>query len=216
MTFTGSFQHRINSAYAISGSIYDTVDSFGRIIVADLARTPTNFRVNRNPLNEGIGGIGGCLFGTEPGTGVCFDEAVNALNDQTFRHRGANVVFSGGRGPWSFGIGANYSQRKYSQPTFANGFSLDRVKDQSFSLNGSVTRALSRDSGMSFDAYGSWFDRSAPGFDSSFGGGVTASYYRSLFLERLQAQAAVGLFTTDSDLEDATGVQALVGLRYSF
>jgi hypothetical protein len=37
-----------------------------------------------------------------------------------------------------------------------------------------------------------------------------------VFYDRLQAQAAVGLYTTDSGLEDFTGAQALIGLRYSF
>jgi hypothetical protein len=217
MTYTGSLQHRFPSGYAITGSVYDTIDSFGRIIVADLARTPTNFRTNRNPFNSGgIGGIGGCVFGTEAGTGVCFDDAVNAITDQTFRHRGVDLVFSGGRGPWSFGIGANYAQRKYSQPSFANGFSLDRLKDESFTISGNLNRALSRTSGLAFDAYASWFDRSVSGFDTSFGAGATASYHRSLFYDRLQAQAAIGVFTTDSGLEDATAAQALIGLRYSF
>ena len=217
MTYTGSLQHRFPSGYAITGSVYDTIDSFGRIIVADLARAPTNFRTNRNPFNSGgIGGIGGCVFGTEAGTGVCFDDAVNAITDRTFRHRGVDLVFSGGRGPWSFGIGANYAQRKYSQPSFANGFSLDRLKDESFTISGNLNRALSRTSGLAFDAYASWFDRSVSGFDTSFGAGATASYHRSLFYDRLQAQAAIGVFTTDSGLEDATAAQALIGLRYSF
>jgi hypothetical protein len=216
MTYTGSFQHKFNSAYAITGSVYDTVDSFGRIIVADLASTPTNFRVNRNPLSQGVGGIGGCVFGTEAGQGTCFDDVVNGITNQTFRHRGANVLFSGGRGPWSMGIGASYAQRKYSQPSFGPGFVLDRVKDESFSLNGYVNRELSRTSGIGVDAYANWFDSSLPGVKGSFGTGIAGNYYRSLFYDRLQAQAAIGLFTTDSGSEDFTGAQALVGLRYSF
>lgn len=215
-SFTGSFEHKFNSAYAITGSVYDTVDSFGRIIVADLASTPRNFRVNRNPLNQGVGGIGGCVFGTDPGQGVCFDDAVNAITSQTFRHRGANVLLSGGRGPWSFGVGAAYAQRKFSEPSFTNAFSLDRFRDESLSLNAYLNRELSRTSGIGLDGYATWFDRSAPGFDTAFGAGVSASYHRSLFYDRLQAQAAIGLYTTDSGLEDFTGAQALIGLRYSF
>jgi hypothetical protein len=215
-TFTGSFEHKINSAYSITGSVYDAVDSFGRIIVADLAATPTNFRVSRNPLNPGVGGPGGCVFGNDPGTGVCLDDAFQAISTSSFRHRGANILFSGGRGPWSIGVGAAYDQRRYSSPDPLDGFSLERFKDESFSLTGSLSRDLSRTSGVSVDAYASWFDRSDPGSESVFGAGITGSYYQTLYRDRLQAQAAVGLYTTDSGLEDESGILALVGLRYIF
>ncbi len=216
MTYTGSFEHKINSAYAITGSVYDTVDSFGRIIVADLAGMPTDFRVNRNPLNQGVGGVGGCVFGNDPGTGVCLDNAFDAISTSNFRHRGATILFSGGRGGWTMGLGATYSQRKYSTPDPLSAFALQRFTDRTFSVDGSLERQLSRSSSLAFDAYANWFDPSAPGTSSIFGAGITGSYQRSLFLDRLQAQAALGLYTTDSELEDATGLQGLVGLRYAF
>jgi hypothetical protein len=215
MTYTGSFRHQLSASYAISGSVYDSVDSFGRIIVADLANTPTNFRVGRNPLNPGIG-IGGCVFGSDPGTGTCLDDAFQAISTANFRHRGANILFSGGRGPWSMGVGAGYAQRKYFTPDVDNGFALDRFMDESFQVNASVTRQLSRSSQFNLETYASWFDRNLPGVDSAFGTGITGSYHRSFLFDRLQAQAAVGLYTTESGTADATVAQALIGLRYSF
>jgi hypothetical protein len=215
MTYTGSFRHQLSSAYAISGSVYDSVDSFGRVIVADLGSTPTNFRVGRNPLNPGVG-IGGCVFGSDPGTGTCLDDAFQAISTANFRHRGANILFSGGRGPWSMGVGAGYAQRKYFTPDVENGFALDRFMDESFQLNASVTRQLSRTSQFNLDAYASWFDRNLPGVDKAFGTGITGSYHRSFLLDRLQAQAALGLYSTESGTTDATVAQALIGLRYSF
>jgi hypothetical protein len=214
-TYTGSFRHQLSSAYAISGSVYDSIDSFGRVIVADLANTPTNFRVGRNPLNPGVG-IGGCVFGSDPGTGICLDDAFQAISTANFRHRGANILFSGGRGPWSMGVGAGYAQRKYFTPDVENGFALDRFMDESFQVNASVTRQLSRTSQFNLEAYASWFDRNLPGVDSAFGTGVTGSYHRRFLLDRLQMQAALGLYTTESGTADATVAQALIGLRYSF
>ena len=214
--YTGSFSHKLNSAYAISGSIYDSVDSFGRIVVADLASVPTSFRVGGNPLNPGVGGIGGCIFGNDPGTGTCLDQAFHAISTANFRNRGASILFSGGRGPWSMGIGAGYSQRKYFTPDVLNGFALERFKDESFNINANLSRQLSRTSGMAFDAYASWFDSGVLGADNVFGTGVTGSYHRRLLYDRLQAHAALGLYTTQSDTLDSTVAQALVGLRYSF
>jgi hypothetical protein len=83
-------------------------------------------------------------------------------------------------------------------------------------LNGSVGRDLSRSSGLDFDAYASWYDSDRAGIGSSFGAGVTGSYYRRLFHDRLQANAALGLYTTESDNIEQTVAQALIGLRYSF
>lgn len=215
-TFTGSFRHEINSSFAITGSVYDSVDSFGRIIVSDLNDMPTNFEVSRNPLNPGVGGIGGCVFGTKPGTGACLGDALQSISSTNFRHRGASFLLSGGRGPWSFGLGAGYAQRKYLAPGGLAGFSLDSVKDESFTINGTLGRDLSRTSGIDFDAYASWYDSDQVGIGSAFGSGVTGSYYRSIFYDRLQAHAAVGLYTTNSDEFDSTTIQALIGLRYSF
>jgi len=216
MTYTGSIQHKISAAYALTGSVFDTVDSFGRVIVADLAGAPVNFRVGRNPFNPGVGGIGGCVFGNDPGTGVCLDEAFGAIRTATTRTRGANILFSGGRGPWSLGIGASYAQRKYFAPDVAEGFGLNRFEDENFTVSASISRALSRQSGITVDGYASWFDPSGSEADALFGAGVSASYYQRLFYDRLQAQAGLGFFHTDADPEDVSAAQALLGLRYSF
>jgi hypothetical protein len=45
---------------------------------------------------------------------------------------------------------------------------------------------------------------------------VTGAYYRSLFVERMRLQAALGLYTTDSPQGSRTVGSALLGLRYSF
>jgi hypothetical protein len=114
------------------------------------------------------------------------------------------------------GVGASYAQRKYFAPDVANGFALDRFEDENFTVSASVSRALSRSSGITVDGYASWFDPSAQQLEGVFGTGIAASYYQSLFYDRLQAQAGLGLFHSDADIEDVTAAQALVGLRYSF
>jgi hypothetical protein len=56
-----------------------------------------------------------------------------------------------------------------------------------------------------------------PGVDEVFSTGLTGSYYQSFLLDRLQGQAALGLFTTDSEVfDDSTILSALLGLRYNF
>ena len=215
-SYTGSFRHQLDSRTAFRANVYDSVSSFGRQVVTDLSGLPVNFRVNPNPLNPGVGGIGGCVFGDEAGTGVCFDDAFQSINTANFRLRGVNAVLSGDRGVWSFGVGAGYSRRKYFAPRIADSFTLDGVVDESFTLAGNVARRLSPTSGIALDAYARWSDSGIVGADTAFGTGVTASYYRSFLLDRLQFQAAAGIYTTDSGQFDDTAASALVGLRYRF
>jgi hypothetical protein len=213
-TFTGSLQHRINQSYALSASIYDNVSSFGRLMVADLSGLPRDFKIPRHGVG-GVTGPGGCVFGTDPGTGGCFDEALQSINSFNFRNRGAGVLLSGGRGPWSFGVGAGYNTRRYFAPP-GGDFILRGVTDQSFSLNANASRALSRSSGVDVGAYAAWYDSGIEGAGSSFSTGVTGTYYRTLFHDRIQANVAAGIYSTQADEYDSTVGSVLFGLRYMF
>lgn len=216
-TFTGSFEHKFNSSYAIRAFVYDSVDSFGRLLLNDLSGLPTNFNVGRNGLNSGFGGVGGgCVFGNDPGTGGCFDDVFQSINTANFRNRGANVILSGERGRWDFGLGAGYAQRKYLAPRSGTFFSLDGVKDEAASIQGNVGRQVGRDAEVNLDAYASWYGSGIAGSEDVYSTGVTGSYYRSFLLDRLQAQAALGIYTTEAGDYDSTIASALVGLRYQF
>src|SRR3546814_17365423 len=115
----------------------------------------------------------------------------SSIDSSNFRIRGANILFSGGRGPWSMGLGAGYAQRRYLDPDLTiDGFTLDRRKDHSFTVNGYMSRALSRTSSINVNAYTAWFDSDAPGVDASFGAGISGSYYRTLWIDHLQGSAA--------------------------
>ena len=210
-TFTGSLRHRFNGSYGLNASVYDTVGAAANTIISNVSQLPADFTANRNPLT---GAFDGCVFGQDPGTGICFDQALQTLSSGTFRARGVNLVFSGNRGPWNFGLGAGYSHRRFFEFESNNLSSLDPHVDQSFSLNAGLSRRLSRYSGMSLDASASWYDSDRLGFDPVFGTGITGSYYRTL-MRRLQFHSALGLYHTDG-LIDRTVASALVGLRYTF
>jgi hypothetical protein len=215
-TVTGSFRHQFNSRYGVNVSVYDGVESFGRLLIADLAAVPVDFDVRRSPLSNNVGGIGGCVFGSDPGTGACFDDTFQSIAGANFRNRGVSVLFSGGRGPWNFGLGGTYSARRYFQPLVGQGFAADRRTDEAFNIYGSASRDLSRTSTVSVDAFAAWFNSGVPGADDAFSTGLTGSYYHTFLLDRLQGQAALGLFTTESDEFDSTVASALLGLRYNF
>ncbi|MFL6843811.1 MAG: hypothetical protein ACJ8ER_02890 [Allosphingosinicella sp.] len=208
-SFTASLRHQIDSRSALTASIYDGVSSFGRLLVADLNGVPRKFEIPRNGVD------GGCVFGTDPGTGACFGDALQSIDNFNFRNRGANILYSRSRGPWSLGLGAGYANRHYLAPD-STVFALHGVTDQSFTLQGNLGRRLSRSSGMDFDAYANWYDSGLAGSDGSFAAGLTGRYYQSIFDPRLQAQIAAGVYTTQAGDFDANYGSILVGLRYTF
>jgi len=212
-TVTGSLRHQLPRGFGLSANVYDTVGSAATTIVTNLNALPTDFQVNRNPLT---GAFDGCVFGRDPGTGICFDQAIQTLSSASFRARGANLLLSGSRGPWGFGLGAGYATRRYTQLISGDIASIDPVNDDSFVLNAGVSRRLGRFSSMSIDAVASWYDNDRPFSDSVFSSGVTAGYYRSFFIPGLQFHAGLGIYHTDAGLIDSTVLNGLIGLRYTF
>jgi len=212
-TVTGSLRHQLPRGLGLSANVYDSVGTASTAIVSNLNALPTDFQVNRNPLT---GAFDGCVFGTDPGTGICFDQAFQTLSSASFRARGANLLLSGSRGPWGFGLGAGYAHRRYTALISGDLSSLDPVTDDSFVVNAGVSRRLGRFSSMSIDAMAGWYDSDRPFSDSIFSSGITAGYYRSFFIPGLQFHAGLGLYHTNGGLLDSTVLNGLVGLRYTF
>jgi hypothetical protein len=210
-TFIGSLAHRINKHSALNIAVYDSVSSFGRLLVADLGAVPTKFEIPRGGFNNGR-----CVFGADPGTGRCFNDALQSVSSFNFRGRGVNAIYSASRGPWNMGLGASYSNRRYLVPRGTGAFALEGVTDQSFSIGGNIGRRFTRTSGFDIDAYGAWYDSGIDGSDGGFGAGVTGRYYRNIINEHLQAQVSAGLYTTQAGDFDASYGSILFGLRYSF
>jgi hypothetical protein len=215
-TVTGSFEHKFNKDYAFSAYVYDNVSSFGRLLVADLNGVPRSFRLSdAGQALTGFAGGGGCVFGTDPGKGTCFADALQSVNNFNFRNRGVGMLLSGGRGVWSFGLGAGYNNRRYIAPPTAD-FLLHGVTEQSFTVEGDVERHFTRTSGVTLDAYAAWYDSGLHGQSSSYSTGLTATYYRGFLLDRLQANISAGLYNTNGQGLDSTFGTLLVGLRYGF
>jgi len=211
-TVVATLQHRFNGSYGVSAAVFDTVQTFGGTIINDLSNLPTSFEISRNPFT---GNLGGCAFGTDPGAGQCFDQSLQSIRTNSFRARGASILFSGNRGLWSFGAGAGYVHRRYNRPDDP-AFDIFGGEDESFGLYGRLGRELSRTSDISFDAYATWFSSDAAAFDDVTSIGGTVSYNRRLLYDRLQLLAALGLYHNDGGVADSTVATGLIGLRYTF
>lgn len=212
-TVAGTFSHQFSPHTGMSAVVYDSVQTLGNLIVNDLSNLPDDFNVDRDPLT---GNLGGCVFGQDPGQGVCLGNSLQSIRGSTFRNRGASLVFSGNRGLWNWGVGAGYQNRRYRRPTDPAFSLLGPDEEQSFTVSGSLGRRLSRTSEIGFDAYASWFDSDAVNFDRVFGTGATVSYSRTFLMERLRLLAALGLYHSDDGTVDSTIASGLLGLRYTF
>jgi hypothetical protein len=212
-TFVGSLSHQFSANAGMSVVVYDTVETFGNLLVNDLSNLPDGFEIDRDPLT---GNLGGCAFGADPGTGVCFDRSLQSIRGNTFRMRGASLILSGNRGLWSWGVGAGYAQRRYKRPQDPAFDVFGAEEDETIGLFGSVGRQLSRTSSIDFNTYASWFDTDLADFDRVFSTGATLSYNRNFLLDRMRLIAALGIDHNDDGTFNSTVISALLGLRYTF
>jgi hypothetical protein len=193
--------------------VFDTVETFGNLLVNDLSGLPNDFQIRRNPFT---GDIGGCAFGSAPGSGGCFDRSLQSIRGATFRIRGASLVVSGNRGLWDMGIGASYVRRDFGQGESSPFVTFGGDEDQSATIYASLGRRLSRVSQVNADIFASWYDTDQPGLGSVTTIGGNIGYTRRLLLDRLQFLAALGLYHSAQDGADSTVASALLGLRYNF
>jgi uncharacterized protein (PEP-CTERM system associated) len=215
-TYLGTLRYEMSPDYALNAVVYDSVTSFGRSIIQDINGLPVKFKNNNRGLVGGFGGVGGCVFGAKPGTGSCMDDAFMSVASEDFRVRGGNLILSGSRGAWDLAVGLGYARRKYLAAVGVGFFPIDGVHEESVTLDASIGRDLTATSGIDFDAYAAWYDSGIAGDDTIFSSGITATYYRSFLMERLQAEASLGLYTTDSGSTDSVFATGLVGLSYTF
>ena len=211
--YTGSLTYRMSQHSGLQVAVYDRIDSFGRSLTRNLAALPTSFTISHDPLANTLSG---CVAGTTPGTGQCFGDTFQSIATANFRSRGVFALYSATRGPWSASLGGGYARRKFLAPDDGVLFSLNGVKDESYLLQGTLARRITRGSGISTLVYAERDHSGIPGAGDVTSLGATGTYYR-MFGERLIANASLGIYSSDPDsaARDVTGT-ALVGMRYQF
>ncbi|MEO1167585.1 MAG: hypothetical protein AAFW97_02620 [Pseudomonadota bacterium] len=210
--YNGYLTYQASSSSVLQAAVYNEISSFGRGTTNTLAGLPTSFTVGRN----GFGQFNGCAFGDDGSAGGCFDTGFSSLNAANFRSRGGSIVWTGGRGPWSYGVGAGYQNRRYLTPTTAANFSLDRVTDEAFALQAGLGRQLTPNSSLDGNLYATWFNSGIPGESDVFSSGGSATYSIGLY-SGLSAQATAGLFANDIEGEETDWLGTLLfGVRYGF
>ena len=209
-TYQGSFtwQGR-DSNFALM--VFDGIDSFGRMMLGDVAAlSGNNLNVVRNPFS---GDLTGCAF-SSTGGGQCFNDALSGITGANFRYRGVAAQYALTRGPWGYGLGAGYSQRKFITPQ-GEMVLVRGSTDKNWYGNASVTYRFSDSDSLDTVAYLNYFDASG-GRPDVTNYGIFTSYYKGLG-RNLSASASIGVDGTKADdFESMINAMGQVGLRYSF
>jgi len=208
MTYQGSFtwQGR-NSSFGLV--LFDGIDSFGRVITSDVAALSGSLDIARNPFTQDLTG---CAFSTTGG-GRCFNDALSGVTGANFRYRGVAAQYGTTFGPWQWGIGGGYSQRKFI--TAGNELVLIRgTKDENWFANTNFTYAINERDNLDTIVYFNYFD--GTGRTDVMNVGASTSYFRGL-TRRLSASASLGVDGVKADdIDTVISAMGQVGLRYSF
>lgn len=209
MSYTGSLQWQISRRSGLQVGVYDSVDSFGRQLVRDLAALPTSFNIPGDPFGDAFNG---CVFGdTSTAAGGCLTNSLGSISTATYRARGINAVLSMNAGPTTLGLGAGYANRRYLVPP---GVIVAGTSDDNWYAQLFATQALDSVSSLSGNVYANYYESNLPGSPGIFGAGATGSYYRSF--GSLSAMATLGISTFDVEGAGNTSAQAQLGVRYGF
>jgi hypothetical protein len=210
MSYTGSFIWQASENTSLAIGLFDQVDSFGRSIQRNLNNLPTSFNAYRNPFS---GELTGCVQGDQGGT--CLNDNLAGISALNYRNRGITALYSHHAGPWNWGVGAGYSQRKYIAPSTGVLASINGNKDQNYFANLFAGKSLDEQSSLSGAIYGNYFIGGVSD-DKVTNVGANATYSRT-FGRRLSANASVGVDSVKkSDIDAVISGLAQVGMRYQF
>lgn len=211
MTYSGSFVWTgRNSSFALV--LFDGIDSFGRVINSNVAALSGNgLNVVRNPFT---GDLGGCAF-SATGGGQCFNDSLTGITDANFRYRGVTAQYAMRAGPWNWGVGAGYSQRKFITPRGETVF-VGGTRDENWWGTATLGYAIDSQSTVDTTAYVNYFNPASGGRVDTVNYGGFASYNRTLG-RRLTASASLGIDAAKADdFESVITAMGQLGLRYGF
>ena len=144
-TVNGDARYQVTPRLVLSGQITEGIDSFGRLLTRDIEGTSVASIVNTSDTL----GLGGCVFGTDPGTGRCLFDATQSITDALFRNRSGQAIAEYRRGRSSVTLAVIYSERKFldtqqlqraGTPAVDGGFTGGA--DKTFSANAQFSQAF--------------------------------------------------------------------------
>jgi uncharacterized protein (PEP-CTERM system associated) len=213
LSVTASLEMRPSKRSGLSFDLSDTLETFGQGVSGGLASSGPDLDLGES--SDPNSPFQGCLIGQQAGSGSCLGNALGQAASRSYRERKASFIYSLQARIWSFGMGGGYSRRTYNDDPNAP-VSLANVVDQNFFGNLSVSRRLTRTSGVSFSLSGSYFMNGQIGASDVMNGSFGANYDRS-FGRGIQMQASVAVDgSKQKDVPTDISGRAQLGLQYKF
>lgn len=213
----GDARYEITPRLIVTASVSESIDSFGRLLTQDLNGISVRTIVNTNQ----VAGLGGCMFGLDPGTGQCLLDATQSITDALFRNRSAQGIVEFRRHRNRFTLTTIYSERSYLdsdqlQRTGTTSLGFNGGSDKTLSINGQVSHDFtSRQSsgiGVFYNRY--QYALSSQRQDSYVGASLN---YNANIGRRLAAYLNATAARRRSDVAPAgTDATASLGLRLQF
>ncbi len=211
-TYYGSFTYVPNRRSQLNISVYDAISGFGGTLTNSLSSVPTDFEAVRNSLT---GDFGGCVGGE---SGANCVGVLGSVRSAAFRGRGVQASYQRQIGRMTAAIVGGYDRRRFIAAPGTALAAADGIVDETYYLQGSLSRAIGDNANLSTNAYVNWFES---GDDLTSGSvtayGASAAYNQSI-AGNLSARAALAVDYLDSELsaDDFAFATALFGLRYDF
>ena len=213
MSYTGNLTWRPSRHTALSVTLFDSIDSFGRMLNSSLANIGTDFYIVRNPFS---GDLGGCIFNNGQAGGACFTDTLSGITSANFRNRGVFAQFARISDPWTITAALGYARRKFIGDAQSVLSVVSGLSDDNYFADIGVTRQLGAVSAIDANAYFNYFDSGFSAFDDVVNIGANIGY-RQMLMRRLTASAAVGIDSVDRKGQEAfISLLAQIGLRYQF
>lgn len=213
LSVTASLEMQPGPRTGLSFQLTDRIETFGQGVSGGLAAASPDLDLGQS--SDPNNAFQDCLLGQQPGTGSCIGNTLGQAAATSYRERMATFVYTRRTRTWTFGVSAGYTRRTYNDDP-NSPVSLAGVADQNVFGNLSISRRLTRTSGVSFSFSGSYFMNGQVGAVDVINGSFNANYDRS-FGRGIQMRATVAVDASKQEnvTADVSG-RAQLGLQYKF
>ncbi len=218
-TVNGEARYEVSKRLVFSAVVTQGIDSFGRLLTRDLDGVRVQSVVN----SADAAGLGGCVFGVDPGSGSCLFNATQSITNATFRNRSAQFIAEAKHGRLSGSLAVIMSQRTFldTQQLQAPGTpavdqGIGGGPDKTLSINAQLSRVFVGGQQISFGVYANRYRFALSEQRSDHYYGATANYAMSIGRNIAVHLTGTGTRRVSDVVPTATDVTASAGLRFQF
>ena len=219
LSLNGDARYEVTPRLVFSARLTEGIDSFGRLLTRDLNGTTVRSVVS----NAAVIGLGGCVFGIDPGSGSCLFNATQSITNATFRNRAVQALAEFRHGRSGATLAVIYSDRKFldsqtlqAPTTAATTPDITDGSDRSLSVDARFSQELRGRQRFSLGVFANRYEFALSQGRADYYVGTTGEYSASIG-RWLSAQVTLTAAKRYSDAApDTFNATASAGLRFQF